>query len=202
MQKQHYFIDSPLSSNLIEFKVVINGLEVLINSDEGIFSKNKLDAGTAIMLESINYPARKNILDLGCGYGIVGLYLAKRYPDSQVFLRDINVKAIELSKMNIQKNQLTNIQANFEDASLKIHASKKYDLIAFNPPIKAGKKTIFAIIKNTTFVLNKRTGKLVIVNLKSQGAPSTIKFLAELYQDVKVIKKKAGYFVIEASKPI
>jgi 16S rRNA (guanine1207-N2)-methyltransferase len=199
---KHYFISSDISKELIEFDVDVFGFKLKLKSDNGIFSKNKVDLGTQILLKNIDYTNKLNILDIGCGYGIIGLFLAKKYPNSTVNMIDINEKAIYLTKVNSKLNNVSNVDIKTRDATVSIVGVKKYDLVVFNPPIKAGKEVIFKILDNVSNVLNKKSGKLLIVNKKTQGAPSTIKFLQSLFKVVKILDKKSGYYVIEASKNI
>jgi len=203
--QKHYFINSTLSKELITIPFSLNNIDLSLKSDAGIFSAMKVDFGTELLLKSIDYISKKTILDIGTGYGVMGLYLAKLYPASFVTMIDINDKAITLAKMNAQNNKISNVFIALYDAkndlSKAYETKKKYDLIVMNPPIKAGKGEFFTIIKNTVFILNKVSGVLLIVSKKNQGALSTKTFLESLFFKVEIINRKSGYYVIAAKRP-
>ncbi|KRM88823.1 16S RNA methylase [Liquorilactobacillus vini DSM 20605] len=137
-------------------------------------------------------------MDVGCGYGPLGLALAKRFPESQVDLIDINQRALELAKKNATLNQLTNVKIWASNIYQQVSASD-YDLIISNPPIRAGKKVVQKIITEAGEHL-KSQGQLIIVIQKKQGAPSAKKQLEAVFGQAQVLLRQKGYYVLLSSK--
>lgn len=197
---QHYYSENPTTkSEPFTFMYQLGNRNFSFTSDAGVFSKKEIDFGTRLLLETImiDNPA-KRLLDVGCGYGPIGTYFAYFYPSLSVDMLDINARAVELSKKNLQDNQIKNarvFQSNLLDAVL----GEKYDVVVSNPPIRTGKENIFRLYEQAYTSLNAN-GSLWIVIQKKQGAPSTIKKLEEMFRAVDVIAKKKGYFIIQAKK--
>ena len=162
-------------------------------SDHGVFSKNKIDYGSRLLVETLlKYETRKNlnILDVGCGYGFIGIVVGKIL-DSTVLMCDINKRALHLTNRNIEKNKIRGssiISNGYENIT------KKYDLIITNPPIRAGKKVVLNIVIEARNYLNQN-GKLWFVMRKDQGAKSIIKEV-EKYGICKIIEKSKGFYII------
>lgn len=188
----YYFDENPTCDsheNLI--KVFINGIRFCFYTDNDVFSKKGLDFGTRTLLESIDLSEiNGKVLDLGCGYGPIGIYLA--YNKKNVDMIDINNRAIELSKKN---SKINNVDVNVFKSNMYENVHEKYDYIISNPPIRVGKEILYDLLFNATDYLNKN-GHLVIVVNKNQGAKSLIKKLEEKYI-VKIIAKNKGFFVID-----
>ena len=133
----------------------------------------------------------KNVLDLGCGYGVVGIYLAKKF-GLTVDMIDINKRAIDLSKTN---SDLNNVKTHvFESDGFK-NVTDKYDLIVTNPPIRVGKKIYYQFFEDSVNFL-KEEGRLLLVINKKHGALSAIKFLKTIYLAVEIVGKDKGFNVI------
>lgn len=198
----HYFIyDDKLQSNPKTFIKELFGIKLQFTTDNGVFSKDKIDYGSELLLSSITLPSANNILDIGCGIGTLGLFLAKKYPLSNVTMLDINKRAVELSALNIKNNKISNAKVIQSDGIASLDIKIVYDIIVLNPPIRAGKKVMFSLMEGASRLLNTAlNGQLYIVNKKDQGALSTIKFLETLFENVKIINKSKGYFIIAASK--
>jgi len=178
------------------YKIKIFNKQFAFNTDAGIFSKNYLDYGSKLLLEHLPYNNLKgNVLDIGCGYGPIGIIVAKM---SNVFVHmiDINIKAIELANINAKLNSVKNVYIYESNIYDKI--GDTFNLIITNPPIRAGKKTVYEILEKAKDYLTEK-GELWFVMRKQQGAESLIKYLSNLYE-VTIIKKSKGYFVIRAQK--
>ena len=194
----HYFINDPdLASKRKEIEYHFNNGFFKFVTDNGVFSKKEVDRGSNILISKVyNLTLGKNILDLGCGYGVVGIVIKKNNMNSNVDLVDVNDRAIELAKINAELNDVKVKVFNTDDIT---SLNKKYDSILLNPPIRAGKKVIYGLYKSSYDVLNKG-GKLYIVIQKKQGSESSIKQLQLLFSEVKTIAHKSGYQIIESIK--
>ncbi|WP_066072277.1 class I SAM-dependent methyltransferase [Neobacillus soli] len=177
-----------LRNNLFRFK-----------TDNGVFSKREVDFGSRLLIESFEIPEVEGpVLDVGCGYGPIGLSIAKDNNDRLVHMVDVNERAIELAKENAALNRTENVDIYESDRLLNVKGSN-FAAIVTNPPIRAGKKTVHDIFEQSSMHLAAE-GELWVVIQKKQGAPSTIEKLKELFFSVETIDKSKGYFVIKAKK--
>lgn len=192
----HYFSQSPSSARKPNtLSVSAMGLELLFHTDAGVFSKGELDPGSLLLLKSLPTLSGR-VLDLGCGWGAIGVTLAKTYPQASFVLSDINHRAVELTEANIRTNQAANAVALQSDGFARIIGS--FDWIITNPPIRAGKQAIYALFDQAKAHLNAG-GALYIVIRKQQGAPSAIKHLEQVYASVELVDRDKGYWIIKAS---
>ena len=188
-----YFSNEDLKSNIQKYSVDILGNHYSFYTDNGVFSKEKLDFGTRVLLE--NLPIEKlhgDILDVGCGYGVIDVVLGK-IVDANFLGVDVNRRALHLADMNKKENRLSNI--NFIESNCYENVDCKYDFIITNPPIRAGKKIVYEIVMGAKNYL-KDNGSLFIVVRKEQGAKSMIRDLEEIYK-VEILNKVKGFFVIK-----
>ena len=193
----HYFInDDSLVSNKKKIDVSILGTSFVLYTDNGVFSKDNLDYGTKHLLESICLNGNETILDVGCGYGPIGIYLAKAYPNTKIVMTDVLSRAIELTKDNLALNNITNASVFLSYLYEKI--DDRFDIIISNPPIRAGKVVLNELFVKAIEHLSEQ-GVLYLVIRKDQGADSHIKTLKQHYRDVSVVNKKKGYCIIKAS---
>lgn len=188
---QYFNNNSNLESNIVENKVNINGFDYIFYTDNGVFNKKGLDFGTRLLLENINLNGKNSFLDMGCGSGVVGLFLLKNNPQYIIDMVDVNNRALELTKKSLNKNKL---EANVFYSDTYININKKYDCIITNPPIHAGKKVVYDIIKNGKNYLNNN-GEIWIVMRKDQGALSMMKDMIDYY-NFEIIKKAKGFYII------
>ena len=188
----HYFEnDKNLVSEIQSFSVLINNITFNFNTDNGVFSKGELDFGTKLLLDNVlKLNISGNILDLGCGYGPIGIVL-KKILNVNVTMCDINNRAIHLSKMNAKKNGVVVDIINSDGFD---NISEEFDYIISNPPIRVGKKKLYELLINAKVHL-KKNGDLIIVVRKEQGALSLIKDMS-VYYSVNVIDKVKGFLII------
>ena len=164
-------------------------------TDNNVFSKKGLDFGTRSLLESIDINnINGDVLDFGCGYGPVGIYIASN-TNSNVDMIDINERALHLARTNAKINK---VNVNIFESDIYSNISKKYNYIITNPPIRVGKKILYEILINAKEYL-KENGHLIFVINKDQGAKSTMKDM-EKYYNVKLINKNKGFFIIDCEK--
>lgn len=188
-----YFENDKLPSNIKEYNTKILGVTFRFKTDNGVFSKDGLDFGTRIMLESIPLSSlHGDILDLGCGYGVVSIILSK-FIEANFDAVDVNKRALHLANMNMKINSSFGI--NFFESNVYENIDKKYDFIITNPPIRAGKSVVYNMLIGAKEHL-KDNGSLFFVIRKDQGAKSAIKDISSLY-NVEILCKKNGFFVIK-----
>ncbi len=185
----HYFTNDEVKSEEKQINVIINDTKLKFITDNGIFSKKGLDFGTRTLLENIEN-IKGNILDFGCGYGPIGIYLKKTF-DVNVDMIDINKRALSLALKNAKIN---NAEVNIFESNIYENVSKKYDAIVTNPPVRVGKKILYDILFEAKKYLNKN-GKLWLVINKNQGAKSLAKDLGKVY-DVTIVTKNKGFYII------
>ena len=192
-----YFDNDILPSEIREFDTVVRDNEFKFKVDNGVFSKNKLDTGSRVLIEGILLSGiYGNVLDLGCGYGALSIILSS-FSSIDTFFDgvDVNKRAIHLANMNKKLNKINNI--NFFESDVYSNITKKYDFIITNPPIRAGKSVIYEMLDNALNFLNK-DGSLIFVMRKEHCAKSTYKHLEDMY-DIKEIYKKNGFFVFRCN---
>ncbi len=165
-------------------------------SDLGVFSKDRVDYASKLLVENYFKVGRKNVnvLDVGCGYGFIGITISK-IMNSKVDMIDVNKRAVHLSNLNI-KNMNVNAISFISDIYSNI--DKKYDVIISNPPIRAGKKVYMNIINNAANHLND-DGEFYFVMNKDHGAKNVIEKIKNVY-DINVLDKNKGFFVILCKK--
>lgn len=185
----HYFTNDYVKSCENKCKCIINGYDFVFVTDNGVFSKKGLDFGTRTLLESLS-DISGDVLDFGCGYGPICIYVSKVFGLS-VDALDINMRALSLTKKNCLEN---NVSVNVFQSNMYLNVSKKYDHIITNPPIRVGKKILYEILFGARDYL-KENGKLWLVINKDQGAKSLIRDLEKEYI-VNVIKKNKGFYII------
>ena len=195
----HYFINDPnLKSNKKQVKYTFLGKEIILNSDNGVFSKDRIDFGTNVLLNSLeDLSAIKTVLDVGCGIGIIGISLAAKYNNLNVQMVDVNEKAVSLTNENIILNKLKNCKSYISNVYSEVNDS--FDMIISNPPIRAGKDVVHKIASEAKDHLNDK-GFFYAVVQKKQGADSFKKKLEEVYGNVEIVNKDSGYIIFKSIK--
>ena len=189
----HYFTNEDLVSNIVEINVNILEKDFIFYSDNGVFSKKKLDFGSRTLINTLlEENLSGTLLDVGCGYGVIGIILSSFF-ELETDMVDINKRAVHLANRNIKKNKLKNIKAYESD--IYSNVSSKYDFIVTNPPIRAGKEVVYKILFSCKEYLNPN-GTLYFVINKDQGAKSTIKDLSAIGK-LEVLNKNKGFYVIK-----
>ncbi len=188
-----YFSNEDLKSNIHKYEVDILNQHYTFYTDNGVFSKERLDFGTRVLLESIPLEIlHGDILDVGCGYGVIDIILGKLI-DAKFLGVDVNRRCLHLADMNKKENHVDN--ANFIESNCYEKIDKKYNFIITNPPIRAGKQIVYEIVMRAREYLVP-DGSLFIVVRKEQGAKSMIRDLEKIYR-VEVLNKEKGFFVIK-----
>lgn len=194
----HYYSreNDNLKSNEKSILVKIKEKNFEFITDHGVFSKAGLDFGSRLLIETILERKAKNVLDIGSGYGPLGIIYKAFNQESTVTLTDVNDRAIKLTDKNAKKNHVEVISF-FSDGLSNV--KDNYDLIITNPPIRAGKEVIYQIFTDAKDHLTEDGSFIFVINQK-QGAPSAIKKCESIYSEVKVINKKSGYYIIKCIK--
>ena len=190
-----YFTNDKLPSNVKKTTCMVLGNKFTFLTDNGVFSKDGLDFGSRLLLESI--PLEEvggKILDMGCGYGVFGIVISK-LTSAHVDMVDVNLRALHLATRNAKENSGSNV--SIFESNVYLSVSYKYSSMVTNPPIRAGKKVVYDIVMNAKNYLED-DGKLFLVIRKEQGAKSLIVDLEKIYT-VDILKKSKGFFIIKCS---
>ena len=188
-----YFDNQDLPSKMVKTESFILGKKFVFYTDNGVFSKDGLDFGSRLLLETI--PLEEvggKVLDMGCGYGVFGIVLNKVI-SCEVDMVDVNLRAMHLAEINVKENRCTGV--SIFESNCYSNINSKYSCIITNPPIRAGKKIVYDIVMNAKDYLEK-DGKLFLVIRKEQGAKSLIVDLEKNY-NVEILEKKKGFFILK-----
>ncbi len=193
----HYYTAQPASAHEERsFRTELLGQDLTFRTDAGVFSKGGVDAGTKLLIEALP-PLAGRVLDLGCGWGPVGTALGRRDPALRIVMTDINERAAGLARENLRLNGVKNAEVVTGDGYAAVTGT--FSAIITNPPIRAGKQTIYGLFADARDYLEPG-GCLYIVIRKQQGAPSALKYLQGIYKEVEIIERGGGYWVIRAEK--
>ena len=190
----HYFTnDENLKSEIERVDTVIHNISYYFYTDNGVFSKGELDFGTELLLNTFEYtyPQEKEVLDIGCGAGPIGIYLSKL--GFSVDMCDINKRALHISKMAVKEQKLN---ANIFESDAYQNIKKKYDYIISNPPIRVGKEKLYEIVMGAKEHL-KEKGEVWLVVRKDKGADSLVRDMKKVYKKVEIVEKKKGFYIIK-----
>ena len=196
----HYFKDDPnLASNIKQINFEVNGITMNLLTDNGVFSKNKVDEGSLAFLKVLlPLDLGNNILDLGCGYGTLGLTIAVAKKEARVTLADINPRALNMCRRNAEllnlSQRVTILQSDIYE---KIEGP--YDSIVVNPPIRAGKVVTYRMYEESKQYLIDG-GSLYIVIRKAQGADSASKYIESIFGNIRLLDRHKGYHIYQAIK--
>ena len=191
----HYFTNNEnLSHDINKVNTVIHNISYYFYTDNGVFSKGELDFGTELLLKTFEYScAQENdALDIGCGCGPIGIYLAKL--GFAVDMCGINERALSLSKKAVNEQGL---KANVFISDAYSAVDEKYDYILSNPPIRVGKQKLYEIVMNARERL-KENGEVWLVVRKDKGADSLVGDMKKVYSKVDIVEKKKGFYIIKA----
>lgn len=166
-------------------------------TDNGVFSKTDIDEGSEILLEAVRELGLSgDVLDMGCGYGVISIVLKKLFPECSVTAVDVNPRAVELTEINSERNG-TRLRTFVSDGFSSVDG--KFRWIITNPPIRAGKKVIYQMFEDAYAHLDDG-GSLVAVIRRKQGAESAVKKFQETFSNCEVITREKGYWVIKSNK--
>jgi 16S rRNA (guanine1207-N2)-methyltransferase len=194
----HYYSenqDVPHSRKEVSFRFL--DICITLITDSGVFSKDHLDPGSELLLQHISQQFNKQTFcDAGCGYGAIGITVKKLFPNSSVTMFDINQRAVETAIENCKSN---NVQCEVIHSDGFDKISDSFDMIAINPPIRAGKTVIYRLFEE----IEKHTSKegiLLVVIRKQHGAQSAMTKLIEIFGNCEMIDRSMGYWILKSIK--
>ncbi|WP_084177521.1 class I SAM-dependent methyltransferase [Palaeococcus pacificus] len=188
----HYYSESPstpLRTKTIE--VVLRGERFKFITASGVFSFGKLDLGTKLLIESVILDKDWEVLDLGCGYGVIGI-VASRFV-KRVVMVDINKRAVSIAKKNLKINNVENAEVRWGSLYEPVEG-KRFHTIITNPPVHAGKEVLREIVINAPKHLYDG-GLLQLVIRTNQGAKYIKGLMEQTFKDVRELSKGSGYRV-------
>ncbi|NLY90925.1 MAG: class I SAM-dependent methyltransferase [Firmicutes bacterium] len=204
MTEHYYTVDPGSAHRAKEIVVNLRGHELCLQTDAGVFSRERLDPGTKLLVESLELSGVEAPLDLGCGYGPIGLTIARERPAVTVFMSDLNRRATELAAENAARNGLENVVIRQGDGFLPWQdlytAGFRFDLVAMNPPLRAGKETVLRLFAEAREHL-RPGGELWAVIRTKQGAKTYLRELERIFGMAETAALKSGYRVLFARKP-
>ena len=191
-----YYAENPDAAHDIhELRVDLLGEKMTFLTDAGVFSKKMIDFGSQLLLKCLEVNQGETVLDVGCGYGPLGLSLAKAY-GVQATMVDINNRALDLARQNAERNK---VEATIFQSNIYEQVEGTFDHVISNPPIRAGKQVVHEIIeKSKDFLVTD--GDLTIVIQKKQGAPSAKSKMEDVFGNCEIVKKDKGYYILRSVK--
>ena len=194
---EHYY--SEQQKSVLKIKKIIQkikGFDFEFCTSSGIFSKDKIDKGTLVLAENMLVDKNSDVLDIGCGIGVLGIAAARMF-NANIFMSDINKRAVMLAGKNAELN---NVKAEIYQANLYDKIKKTdFDVILSNPPQTAGKEICFQLIGQSKNHL-KINGSLQLVARHNKGGKTLSRKMSEVFGNVKVIAKKSGYWIYMSVK--
>ncbi len=196
---QYFENDEKVEHADLLYSFTLLGKGFTFHSDNGVFSKDGLDDGSRLLLETIaKTDLGQNILDLGCGIGPLGIVLASFDPTRHLTMADVSDRALEAAKKNAIANHVEE-RVTILKSDIYENIAGSFTTIVTNPPIRAGKKVTYAMYAGALDHLNEG-GRLVLVIRKQQGAPSCQRYLETLFSKVEVVSQHKGYRILIATK--
>jgi len=197
---EHYFTAKPGAEHRpFEFQADLRGKTYRFQSDAGVFSKGEVDFGTRLLIDCLELRPGQVVLDLGCGYGPIGMVAADLVgPAGQVYMVDVNERAVELARRNLAANGIKNAQV-LVSHGLAALQGLSFDWVLSNPPIRAGKKVVYPLLAEAYQAL-KPAGCLLVVIRTKQGAKSLQAYLEGLAGSCDTVDMKGGFRVLRCCK--
>lgn len=202
---EQYFSNNPQSKHdEKQIETVVNGIELKLITDSGVFSRDRVDYGSQRLIETfsenVSLEDEQRVLELGSGYGPILITLVKGAPGVHYTGVELNERAFDLAKRNAELNQVGAIEWILDDATT-VELSDQYDFVLTNPPIRAGKKTVHEFLTHA-YKQVKPKGSVWAVIQKKQGAPSLMKHMEDIFGNATKVKQDKGYWIIMSEKEV
>lgn len=192
----HYFTRQPAApSRPRQIQARLRGIVYTFLTDRGVFAHAGIDPGTRLLIESMRVDPSDQVLDLGCGYGPIGLVAARLAGQGHVVLVDVNERAVDLAAQNARRLGLRNVEVLQGDGTQPV-ADRSFDVVVTNPPIRAGKATLRRLIREIRNVL-RPGGRFYLVARTAQGARTLAKDVEAVFGTAREVAQAAGYRVYE-----
>lgn len=197
---QHYYTNDPVAAHdEAEFIARLRGREFRFRTDAAVFSRDRVDFGSQLLIETVELASDDAVLDLGCGYGPLGVTAAAFVPKGRVYLVDVNQRAADLARRNLEENGLAQRgEVRVGDGTSPV-AGIAFTKVLCNPPVRAGKATVQRLMSEAHGALAPG-GSLWVVIQNKQGAPSLRAYLEQLFGNCEDVARKAGYRILVATK--
>ena len=197
---EHYYSKQPTTaSNRQTIQATLRGKSYSFVTEAGVFSKREVDFGSRLLIETMEFPKDADVLDVGCGYGPIGLTAATLASEGTVTMLDVNERAVATAKENAERLGVNNVRILQSDRYEALGLGETFDAILTNPPIRAGKAIVHSIFDGA-FERLRPGGALWVVIQKKQGAPSAFAKLEETFGEVREVAKDKGYRIFKAIK--
>jgi 16S rRNA (guanine1207-N2)-methyltransferase len=197
---EHYFTEQPTSKpepGLI--RCTLRGLSLEFLTDSGVFSHRRIDAGTRLLIDSMILPPEGALLDLGCGYGPIGIVAARLSPGLRVWMTDINARAIDLAEENAARNGARNVRV-LRGSLYEPVDGIEFDAIVSNPPISAGMRRVVGPLVAGSIRHLRDGGSLQLVVQSNKGGRTLAGLMEGAYGGFEVLARRGGYRVLRAVK--
>ena len=197
MADQYYTRIPSSESKPAECVFSFRGKTLRFTTDAGVFSRGELDAGTRLLLDALPDVLEGSVLDLGCGWGPIGISVKAAWPETDVTLADVNLRALSWAEKNAARNGVR--VSCLESDGFSALEGRTFDAVITNPPIRAGKQVIYRLFREAFDHLSTG-GSLFLVIRKQQGAESCIRYLEGFFASVEKLDRSAGFWVLQARK--
>lgn len=193
MPSDHYFSENPAASGGRPYTIEtdLRGLTLKLATEAGVFSRERVDRGTRLLIKHLHVEPTDRVLDLGCGYGVVGVVAALLAPNGHVTLVDINRRAVDLARRNLRLNAVANAEVHHGDGFAPVYG-RSFDLIALNPPIRAGLRLVHRLIEEAKEHLSSG-GRFYLVGRTKQGVIRMAEKISEVFGATEEVAKGGGY---------
>ncbi len=197
---EHYFVEQPdVRSEPRQIQAQVRWQKLVFTTDRGVFSREKVDRGSRMLIETAQASEGDEILDLGCGWGLMGIVAARTWPDAKVTMVDLNERACDLARANATANDAGQVEIVCGDA-VETLADRSFDAILCNPPVSAGRVAVLRLMDYAAGHL-KPGGAFWMVAATRKGAKSLAKRLAERFECVEEVALGSGFRVYKATEP-
>jgi 16S rRNA (guanine1207-N2)-methyltransferase len=192
---EHYFSSDPKCvDNFGLVRTNLRGKSFEFLTSSSVFSKRKVDSGTRLLIEAMVLPQKGNVLDIGCGYGAVGIAAATLNPNLHVVMTDVNMRAVRLAKQNVELNKIVNAEVRFGYLYEPVE-DLRFNCVLSNPPVSAGMETVKAIVKQAPAVMTPKASFQMVIRSKI-GAKTLPTLFNETFGNCRIVARESGYRVL------